>query len=168
MFLECLDDKEMAMLESIGAEKQYPEGFHLIEEGDSGSTFFLILSGEIEVRKGMRGGKYKLLGKLGACDLVGEIGFLGDQKRTADVVAISDVGVLVFEQEIFAKFIDKNPIVGMKIYRGIAKALAQRLSHIDEDLMDAISWALAEGKGSEHRAINVPHPPQLKMRLPKI
>ena len=165
MFLECLDEDELSMLENIGVQKHCPEGFHLIEEGDSGSTFFLILRGDIEVRKGMRGGKYKILGKLGACDLVGEIGFLCDQKRTADVVAISDVSALVFERVNFAKFITENPIVGMKIYRGIAKALAERLSHIDEDLMDAISWALAEGKGSEKRSIHIPHPPQLKMKL---
>lgn len=165
MFLECLNDEEMAMVESIGDIKKYPNGFHLIEEGSNGSTFILILGGEVEVSKGMRGGKYKLLVTLGACDLVGEIGFLCAEVRTASVVAISDVNALVFEREKFSEFVELNPIIGLKIYRGIAEELAQRLSRNDEDLMDAITWAMAGNSSAVvERCINVPPAPKLKLR----
>jgi CRP-like cAMP-binding protein len=165
MFLHCLSPEEISLVESIGTVKQYPEGFHLIEEGTTGSSFILILSGTVEVRKGMRGGKYKRLVELGACDLIGEIGFLGVQNRTASVVAVDDVEVMEFERDAFTRLIEMHPTIGMKTYRGIAEELARRLSQSDEDLMDAITWALSQNqKPVLDRAIDVPHVPKLKLR----
>ena len=165
MFLHCLSPEEIALIESIGAVKKYPQGFHLIEEGAVGSSFILILSGTVEVRKGMRGGKYKRLVELGACDLIGEIGFLGVQNRTASVVAVDDVEVMEFERDAFTRLIEAHPAIGMKAYRGIAEELARRLSQSDEDLMDAISWALAQNqKPVLNRAVDVPHIPKLRLQ----
>jgi CRP-like cAMP-binding protein len=166
MFLKFLDEEEMSLVEEIGRIKQYSAGMHLIEEGSFGSSFYLILSGSVEVRKGLRGGRYKLLVKLGACDLVGEIGFLGVEKRTAGVVAVSDVTVLEFGRDAVNLFMESYPEIGMKIYRGIAEELAQRLSQNDEDLVDAISWAMRGSIESDsERCINVPHLPKVKLRL---
>ncbi|MBT3193449.1 MAG: cyclic nucleotide-binding domain-containing protein [Verrucomicrobia bacterium] len=165
MFLQCLNPEEIAAIEKIGILKQFPKGFHLIEEGMVGSSFILILSGTVEVRKGMRGGKYKRLVELGPCDLIGEVGFLGVENRTASVVALDEVEVMEFEREVFSRFIETHPMIGMKAYRGIAEELARRLSQSDEDLMDAISWALASNKNSlSEPCVNVPHVPKLARR----
>ena len=166
MFLHCLNPDEIAQVEGIGCLKQYPAGQHLIEEGTDGASFILILSGTVEVRKGMRGGKYKRLVELGACDLIGEIGFLGVQNRSASVVAIDDVEVMEFERDVFTRLIEAHPMIGMKAYRGIAEELARRLSQSDEDLMDAISWALGQNKNmGDDRCISVPVTPKLKLKL---
>ncbi len=144
MFLNCLDPDEIAVIETIGEVKIYPKGSFLIREGESGSTFILILSGTVEVRKSLRGGKYKKLVELKACDLIGEIGFLGVHNRTASVVAMEDTEVMEFERAAFMRLIEHNPVIGMKAYRGIAEELAQRLSRSGEELADTISWALAQ------------------------
>ena len=165
MFLQCLSPDEIAQIESIGSVKTYSKGYHLIEEGMVGSSFILILSGTVEVRKGMRGGKYKCLVELGPCDLIGEIGFLGVESRTASVVALDDVEVMEFERDVFTRLIEEHPRIGMKAYRGIAEELARRLSQSDEELMDAISWALARnGKPSGDCRITVPGIPTLKLK----
>ena len=165
MFLNCLNPDEIAQIEKIGLVRQYPKGFYLIEEGGNGSSFILILGGTVEVRKGLRGGKYKRLVELGACDLIGEIGFLGVTSRTASVVALEDVEVMEFEREVFMRLIEANPTIGMKAYRGIAEELARRLSQSDEDLMDAIAWALAKSKSTmPEQSISVPQVPKLKLQ----
>ncbi len=167
MFLQCLSPSDIAQIEKIGCVKQYPAGYHLIEEGVVGSSFILILSGTVEVRKGLRGGKYKRLVELGPCDLIGEIGFLGVQSRTASVVALEDVEVMEFEREVFARLIEANPMIGMKAYRGIAVELARRLSQSDEDLMDAISWSLAQSKNTvaeSEPCIKIPSIPKLRLK----
>ncbi len=165
MFLQCLSPDEIAQVEGIGVVKDYPKGHHLIEEGEEGSSFILILTGTVEVRKGLRGGKYKRLVELGPCDLIGEVGFLGIRNRTASVVALEDVSVMEFERDAFTHLIEKSPMIGMKAYKGMAEELARRLSQNDEDLMDAISWALAQNQDvSEGRTIDVPHVSKLKMQ----
>ncbi len=117
MFLHCLSPEEIALIEGIGEVKKYPQGYYLIEEGGEGSSFILILGGQVEVRKGLRGGKYKRLVVLGQCDLIGEIGFLGVPNRTASVVALEDVEVMEFEREAFNRLIEEHPNIGLKALR---------------------------------------------------
>ncbi len=96
---------------------------------------------------------------------IGEIGFLGVQNRTASVVALDDVEVMEFDRDAFTRLLEAHPAIGMKTYRGIAEELARRLSQSDEDLMDAISWALAKNQEpAGERAIAVPHVPKLKVQ----
>jgi len=144
MFLNCLSPDEIGIIETIGEVKRYSTGSFLIREGESGSSFVLILSGSVEVRKSLRDRKYKKLVDLKACDLIGEIGFLGVHNRTASVVALEDTEVMEFRRDSFLQLIEQHPVIGMKAYRGIAEELARRLSRSGEDLMDAISWALAQ------------------------
>jgi CRP/FNR family transcriptional regulator len=167
MFLNCLDPDEIAVIETIGKIKTYPKGSTLLREGEPGTTFILILSGTVEVRKGLQGLKYKKLVELKACDLIGEIGFLGVHNRTASVVAIEDTEVMEFERAAFMRLIEQHPVIGMKAYRGIAEELAQRLSRSGDDLVDAISWALAQRHSLKEceSGVVVPRSPRLARRV---
>lgn len=163
MFLNCLDPDEIAVIETIGEVKLYPKGAYLIKEGEPGSTFILILSGTVEVRKRLQGGKYKKLVNLQACDLIGEIGFLGVHNRTASVVALEETEVMEFERTAFMRLIEEHPVIGLKAYRGIAEELAQRLSRSGDELIDAISWALAQRTpiNTDTPGVVVPRAPRL-------
>lgn len=144
MFLNCLDANEISLVESIGRKKHYPKGAFLLREGEPGSSFILILNGQVEVRKRVSEGKYKKLVLLNACDLIGEIGFLGVHNRTASVVALEETEGLEFSRDDFLTLIEHYPVIGMKAYRGMAEELALRLSRSSEDLMDTLTWALAQ------------------------
>ena len=144
MFLNCLSPDEIGIIETIGEVKRYPTGSFLMREGQAGTSFILILSGTVEVRKSLRGGKYKKLVDLKVCDLIGEIGFLGVHNRTASVVALEDTEVMEFRREDFLRLAEQHPVLGMKAYRGMAEELARRLSRSGEELVDAISRALAQ------------------------
>ncbi|OGV60749.1 MAG: hypothetical protein A2283_14590 [Lentisphaerae bacterium RIFOXYA12_FULL_48_11] len=142
MFLDALTQKEMNKVESSGIHKIFKAGESIIEEGDNGTSFSLILMGRVEVRKRLAVGQHKSLIELGPCDLVGELGFLGAESRTASVVAVTDSELLEFSREAFQKVVDAYPMIGAKVYRGIAEVLAKRLTSNDETLMDTIFWAL--------------------------
>lgn len=166
MFLNCLNEDEIAVIETIGEIKTYPKDAYLMQEGEPGSTFILILSGKVEVRKSLNGAKYRKLVELGACDLIGEIAFLGVHNRTASVVAVEDTEVMEFERDAFMRLIEQHPVIGMKAYRGIAEELAQRLSQSGEDLVDAITWALAQRHwlNDKEPGVVVPRAPRLAHR----
>jgi hypothetical protein len=53
-----------------------------------------------------------------------------------------------FSRVEFEKLITVRPSIGLKLYRGIARELAQRLSKVDGELKDAIIWALGDLKTS--------------------
>lgn len=142
MFLDSLSQKELSKVEATGAHRVYAAGDTIIKEGDSGTSFSLILLGRVEVRKRISAGQHKSLIELGPCDLVGELGFLGSESRTASVVAITNAELLEFTRAGFEKLADDYPAIGVKVYRGVAQILASRLASNDETLMDTIFWAL--------------------------
>jgi len=61
------------------------------------------------------------------------------------------------------RLIEQNPVIGMKAYRGIAEELAQRLSRSGDELVDAISWALAQRHpiNEDEPGVVVPRSPRL-------
>ena len=71
-------------------------GSVMVAEGDPASEFFVIESGEVEVSE-----HGTVLRREGAGDVFGEIGLLRDVPRTATVVAVTDVDLLVLGRAPF-------------------------------------------------------------------
>jgi serine/threonine protein kinase len=75
----------------------------LIQESDIGSSFFILISGEVKVVK-----QERLLNVLKAGECFGEMAYLGKQKfqRSASVVALSEIAVIEIRAETLAKASD--------------------------------------------------------------
>jgi glutaminase len=148
MILRDLTPDEMAAVEKIGSSRIFNSGELILREGEAGCSFFLILDGRVEVRKGIGLDKHKKLVELGPLDIFGEVCFLGVESRSASVLAVDRTHVMEFARDTFEKLIATRPSVGLKLYRGIARELAQRLAKVDGDLKDALIWALGDLKTS--------------------
>ena len=146
MILRNLSSDEMVAVEKTGILNVYAKGDFIISEGDEGSSFFLILNGRVEVRKSLGGDKYKKLVELGPLDIFGEVCFLGVVSRSASVLAMEPTQVMEFSKDKLESLIVGRPDIGLKLYREIARELAQRLATVNIDLKDAIVWALGESK----------------------
>ena len=145
MFFDDLTQEEVNMLEKSGTVKVYDVGSYLMREGSKGTSLSIILSGSVEVRKPLTDFHSKAVAVLKACDLVGDLGFLGAESRSADIIALSICETLEFEKSTFESIIDMHPKLGAKIYRNIARILAQRLVNTNDELRDAVIWSLEKG-----------------------
>ena len=76
----------------------------LIHENDIGSSFFILIAGEVKVMK-----QDRLLNVLKAGECFGEMAYLGKQKfqRSASVVALSEIAVIEIRAETLAKASDR-------------------------------------------------------------
>ena len=92
----------------------------MIKEGDIDNTFYIIAKGSAEVRKG--GNKIEGL-REGDC--FGEIGFLMETKRTASVVAMSDVLVLKVNATLMEGVSEQCQL---RYYKAFTETLIYRLS----------------------------------------
>jgi len=144
MMLNDLTRDEIVKLEKVGRPRSFSKDDTIVMEGEGGSSFFLLLSGRAEVRKGVGLVTFRRLMELTPCSVFGEICFLGASNRSASVVAIDDCKVLEFHRTDFDNFAAKNPAVALKLYRGIAQELAERLIKNNEELRKALLWALDE------------------------
>ena len=90
----------------------------LIQEGERGREFFVIVSGEVEVRR-----KGRKIATLGPGSFVGEMALLSKTPRNATVTAATPLDVLVITDRAFLDLLEKMPDLWLKV----ARALAERL-----------------------------------------
>ncbi|HEY8239946.1 MAG TPA: cyclic nucleotide-binding domain-containing protein [Kiritimatiellia bacterium] len=166
MIFSELNEKELALLEPLGTLRSYASNETVIQEGHPGRSFFLIVSGQVEVRKSLRRAKYKKLSDLGPFDVFGEVCFLGVETRSASVVCLTDAKIYEFDRDKFVAYLDRKPDIGVKIYRGMARELARRLAKASEDLRDAIIWSLGTKYDREaNPEMDIPARPKLKIQF---
>jgi CRP-like cAMP-binding protein len=147
MIFDDLTQTELELVDQAGTPRHYPQGTRIVEEQQHGEAFFMIIAGRVEVRKHIGDGQYRRLAELGPCDIFGEICFLGVPTRSASVVALTDGTALEFSRATFARLVEQHPVIGLKTYRGLARELAHRMARLDDDLRDALLWAISESRG---------------------
>ena len=103
----------------IADEVDFREGRVLIEEGERGREFFVIVSGEVEVRR-----KGRKVATLGPGSFVGEMALLSKAPRTATVAAVTDLDVLVIADRAFLALLDRMPDLWLKVARALAERVA--------------------------------------------
>ena len=89
-----LSDEHLKELADFAEETTISEGDKLTKKGSHSYQLFAIEDGEVEVLR-----DDETVAKLGAGDVVGEVGVVGRGLRNADVVAKSDVKALFFTQD---------------------------------------------------------------------
>ena len=123
LFEQC-SKKDLQSIAQIADEVDLRAGKVLIQEGERGREFFVIVSGEVEVRR-----KGRKVATLGPGNFVGEMALLSKTPRTATVTAVSPVDVLVITDRAFLELLNRMPELWLKV----ARALAERIGADDAD-----------------------------------
>ena len=89
-----LTDAELQKIVQSGTEVTVPEHWSLIWEKTPGDKAYIILDGEVVVRKGRTE-----IARLGPGDVVGESAIVNHRLRNASVVSTTPVRVLHFTRE---------------------------------------------------------------------
>jgi len=117
LFEQC-SKKDLQNIAQIADERDLRAGKVLIEEGERGREFFVIVSGEVEVtRQGRK------IASLGPGSFVGEMALLSKAPRTATVTAVTALDVLVITDRAFLELLNTIPELWLKV----ARALAERV-----------------------------------------
>ncbi len=106
---------------------EFEAGELLVRQGTVGRSMFLILSGEVEVVH-HRDEAHRRLMVLLPGQVFGEIGFVQETERTADVRALTPVSVLRFDFEKIRKDLKYFPNVVARLNLNISAILGERLA----------------------------------------
>ena len=97
-------DDEIAMVTDAARYITVPEHWALMVEQTPADKAYLILSGEVSVRR-----QGEEVARLGAGEVIGEMALVNHKLRSATVVAETPLEVLHFTDEIVADLVSKIP-----------------------------------------------------------
>jgi CRP-like cAMP-binding protein len=115
---ERVSQKELARIAAISSEVSYPQGVALLREGTRDDGFFILLQGEVDVRRGVR-----LLQTLKRGQFFGEIGLLASVPRTATVTTGTQIDALFIAGSEFKRLLRESPTLALKVLEELADRL---------------------------------------------
>ena len=116
----------------ISELRDYSHGESLIEQGTVGRSMYIVVSGQLEVVR-HDGMSARRLALLGPGEVFGEIGFVHETHRTADVRALGAVSVLLFDHDRLKRDLAFFPHIMAKLNFNISGILGKRLAELVEE-----------------------------------
>lgn len=127
LFANLSDDQIDAMAKTA-KQRHFETDDAIVEEGQEGVGFYLILDGSVEVRK-----QGKRLATLQRGDYFGEMALLlEDAKRTADVVALEATTCLLITRWDLRSLIRNHPDVALAMHSELGRRLSQTNQALSE------------------------------------
>jgi CRP/FNR family cyclic AMP-dependent transcriptional regulator len=119
-----LSKRHLRKLAEQADELHYRDGRIIVQAGQPGRAFFVIVEGGAKVYSGkLASGRPKA--RLGPGDFFGEMAVLDGSPRSATVVSDGAVTVLRLTRSAFLKMIGSEPSVAVEIMAGLAERLRQ-------------------------------------------
>jgi CRP/FNR family cyclic AMP-dependent transcriptional regulator len=111
-------------------------GSVIFKEGDPGDFVCFVVDGILEVVKTSADGSEKVIAKLISGCSIGEMAVVGSFPRSATVRSRLEVTLLTLQRDRLIQICEKNPQIGVKIYKAIAQLLSMHLRKTSENLSE--------------------------------
>lgn len=105
--LEALDDRDLERVVKAGRHIHLPADWSLIWEKTPADKAYLIVDGEVSVRKAGQE-----VARLGPGDVIGEMAIVNHKLRSASVVSLTPLEVIHFTKESLEQLLDEIPAFG--------------------------------------------------------
>jgi len=134
-----LDEEQLGKLAEICVEEVYEVGDSLCKQGRTQGKLFLIAEGLVGVYLEVGPMTERLLQSASNFEVIGWSSILPPYRCTATVKAIESTKVLAFDGRELTELCEQNPVIGLKVYRGLASLIAVRLRNAFTQLMGVTS-----------------------------
>ena len=132
---ENLTEKEREKLINLAERRKYKAGDIIIKEKEKGRELFYITSGKVEIAWiRSKKVKEKFLIILSSKDTFGELSFIDGKERSSDVIAETDVEVLVFDEKKLKREMEKDKKFGAKLLLNLSRIISFKLKNTNQIL----------------------------------
>jgi CRP/FNR family cyclic AMP-dependent transcriptional regulator len=103
--------------------KAYEPGQVIFKEGEAGDQMFIIIQGEVEIRKRTSMDTARTLSTFKPGDVFGEMALIENKPRSATAVATKASRMLVMNEPLFLAMIERNPDFAKKMIQVLSERL---------------------------------------------
>lgn len=125
-FLDRFTDRERERLLSVAQTVRLARGEALLRRGEPGGDLYRVEEGELEVFDA-RSQPVIVLQVLGKGLMVGEMAFLDESPRSADVRAAEGATCQRWERRVLMKLLHEEPSLGARFFEMVARMLSERV-----------------------------------------
>ena len=115
----------------MGELRRYRPGDPIVRQGERGDEMYVIIDGETEVFAGDGTGRRRIA-QLRRGDVIGEMGLVRHDERSADVLAASDVEVLAVDERFLQRIQNRYPRIASRVFLNLTRILSDRLQRMNE------------------------------------
>jgi CRP/FNR family transcriptional regulator, cyclic AMP receptor protein len=131
-FLSRLGDADRAALEAVARRVEAERGDVLLARGDAADRVLILLDGRVKVTVPTTAGTHAVLTFRGPGAMLGEQALVDEKPRSADVIAIEPLTLLVIPASTFRTFLKDHPQVAL----AMLAMLSERLRASDRRLAE--------------------------------
>ncbi|RJP28508.1 MAG: GNAT family N-acetyltransferase [Candidatus Omnitrophota bacterium] len=143
--LRDLTADELKTFLTSGTVLQCNTGDTIIRQDDVGNEMYVILDGNVEVRSYLEN-RVVSLRTMGKGDIFGEMALFSEQKRSADVVALTNLEILVLTKSFIRQIMQEIPDIATKILYNLSLILCERLRSTTQNWISAVKEQEEEKK----------------------
>lgn len=127
--IPLFSELDLSLLEEIRREmgtEHFEENRIVMNQGDKGDKFYIIVRGRVEVVLNINHSEEKLLAILEDGDYFGEMALLKEIPRTATIRTIDPCTFLTMQRDLFQQILEKSPRLKKKLEDSYGKRLAEQ------------------------------------------
>lgn len=143
-----LTQEQLEELRRLGRTRRLSRGVTLFSEGDRSDSVAYVLGGRVKVSYHTRTGDEVVLALHGPGQLLGELSVIDGSPRSASVVALEPVDVLLVPASTFRRFLTAHPDVMLRLLELLAERLRdadrKRVEFGSHDVVGRVAARLSE------------------------
>lgn len=132
-FLEDIPKESLEKTISLAEQRVLPENEVIFNRGDEGDTFFVVLSGKVQIYLKSEDGTENILAILNAGEGFGELSLMTGDPRTTSVKTLVPTSLLVLSKNYFDQICSQYPEFSL----ALIKVMANRIRKGYQDLVNA-------------------------------
>ena len=138
--------KKISLLFSM---EKITEGDTIFREGDTSDSFYVVISGAVDIVKTTPSGREKLIANMTAGDFFGEMSLFDEGLRSASAVAVEDVEVAVMPGDEIKKLFGAGDSAAARLMFNILRVVSVRMRKTDAELTVLYETGIIIGSTSD-------------------
>jgi CRP/FNR family transcriptional regulator, cyclic AMP receptor protein len=126
-YFAAVSEESLKAVAMIADEKTVPAGTQMFSEGDPADAMNIIVRGQVHIQYVLGNGDRRTVDTLVDGDILGWSAIVEPYKYTAVGTASKETQLVSIRAKSLRELCDKDPLMGYRLARQIAKLLAHRL-----------------------------------------
>ena len=131
-----LTDEQYEKIARVCGEMNYKQGEFVVRKGDPSNALYILAEGACDVKVELGGYSQFTVHQLNPGDVFGELGFIDEKARSADIICVRPSKIVVLLRDELMKLAEDDPKLGFTLIMRLAKKICERLRRTNEQFQN--------------------------------